>query len=114
MPSVQGPSPDTEQPVALQDWAWLGALGEKLSSQPASRNAVQPVGNYLHSQMRMTQIAHAVTAAGKISSGGWSEPQVHPFLLTVLVSESPWQFMKASQQWPVAGAAALPGVTVSF
>lgn len=52
--------------------------------------------------------------AGKISSGGRSEPQVHPFLLTVLVSESPWQFMKASQQWLVSGAAALPCVTVSF
>lgn len=48
MPSVQGPSPDTEQPVALQDWAQLGALGGKLSSHPASRNAVLPVGDYLH------------------------------------------------------------------
>lgn len=36
MPSVQGPCPDMEQPVALQDWAQLGALGEKLSSQPAA------------------------------------------------------------------------------
>lgn len=114
MPSAQGPSPDVEQPVALQDWAQLGALGEKPSSQPASRNAVLPVGNYLRSQMRMTQTARAVTTAGKISSGGRSEPQVHPFLLTVLVSESPWQFMKASQQWLVAGAAALPCVAVSF
>lgn len=88
MPCVQGCSPAMEQPVALQDWAQLGALGEKLSSQPASRNAVLPLGNYLHSQMRMTQIARAVTTAGKISSGGRSEPQVHPFVRTVFVSES--------------------------
>lgn len=114
MPSVQGPSPDREQSGALQDWAQPGALGEKPSSQPASRNSALPVGNYWHPQMRMTQIARAVTTAGKISSGGRSEPQVHPFLLTVLVSESPWQFMKPSQQWLVAGAAALPCVTVSF
>lgn len=53
--------PDIKQPLALQDSAQLEASWEKPSSKPASRNVVLPFGNYLHSQMRMTQIARAVT-----------------------------------------------------
>lgn len=113
MPSVQGPSPDTEQAVALQAGLSLEPRERSRVSACKQKRCYQ-LGTICISQMRMTQIARAVTTAGKISSGGRSEPQVHPFLLTVLVSEAPWQFVKASQQWLVAGAAAFPCVTVSF
>lgn len=52
---------DIEELLGLQDPAQLEASWEKLRSKPKNRNAILPVGNYLHSQMRMTQIARAVT-----------------------------------------------------
>lgn len=102
IPSVQGPfPPDIEQPLALQDSAELEASWEKLSSKPASRNAVLPIGNYLHSQMRMTQIARAVTTCWEniIWRTAWATSTPIPSCCAHF--RVPLTVYEGKSQWPV-------------